>query len=839
MGRNIKDWAQNNSRLKIWTALSILLLLNISSAALALNRVIDSVEIDKQQLTAEIQVRFNLKLQYVIHSPMDKGDALQIRLRPIPTGEVGMNEYETREQLTWEPSPDLPLQEIVYEGASPSGPTLVLRFSRPVSFTVKGVANLEGVVIIVITLPRPPKAGKPASPEYVYAVNLESSVQEIEQPDLRQYLDVAGYSTYLSRFDKDGVSWNRLRLGFFATEQEAQDALRSLKEKYPQAWVSRVGKDAAQKILRSLEKEAGVMPMLEATGRKKKVSEAGKEETAISKERAAQPAEGTEERVMPAISEERLAAMRQEAKEVMTKGDYNRAIQLYTKLMEATDLETRQEALELLGLARERKGQLAHAETEYTKYLELYPEGEGTLRVRQRLAGLLTAMATPTGRLRRAKKSQETVKVQKDIYGSFSQFYYRDENFTDQEGSIVYRSALNTGLDFTTRFRSDTFDVRTLAVGGYERDFEDESDSEFRASALYVDWLLRELNFSGRLGRQSLSTSGVLGRFDGGLLSYEILPQLTVNTVFGYPVESTSSKLETGKRFYGLSFDLGTFAGHWDLNTFFITQEAGGLTDRRAVGGEIRYFDSKLTAFTLVDYDIYFSKLNLFLFTGNYFFPDRTTLNFSFDYRQSPLLTTSNAIQGQGVTTVDQLLGRFTMDQIEMLALDRTATSRSLIFGMTHPFNDKLQISGDVMVAKLSGTTASGGVEATEGTDYEYYYSVQWLGSSLIKEGDLAIIGLRYADTINYNSYAFTLNTRYPVTHAMRLNPRLVIEYRANKNNIGEQLTTKPSLLIDYRLKKRIRLELEAGAEWSTDKLSDQTERSHGYFVIVGYRWDF
>jgi hypothetical protein len=179
------------------------------------------------------------------------------------------------------------------------------------------------------------------------------------------------------------------------------------------------------------------------------------------------------------------------------------------------------------------------------------------------------------------------------------------------------------------------------------------------------------------------------------------------------------------------------------------------------------------------------------------------------------------------------------MDQIEMLALDRTATSRSLIFGMTHPFNDKLQISGDVMVAKLSGTTASGGVEATEGTDYEYYYSVQWLGSSLIKEGDLAIIGLRYADTINYNSYAFTLNTRYPVTHAMRLNPRLVIEYRANKNNIGEQLTAKPSLLIDYRLKKRIRLELEAGAEWSTDKLSDQTERSHGYFVIVGYRWDF
>ena len=47
------------------------------------------------------------------------------------------------------------------------------------------------------------------------------------------------------------------------------------------------------------------------------------------------------------------------------------------------------EAQELLGLAREKNGQTAHAKAEYQRYLALYPDADGAARVRQRLAALL------------------------------------------------------------------------------------------------------------------------------------------------------------------------------------------------------------------------------------------------------------------------------------------------------------------------------------------------------------------------------------------------------------------------------------------------------------------
>ena len=68
------------------------------------------------------------------------------------------------------------------------------------------------------------------------------------------------------------------------------------------------------------------------------------------------------------------------------------------------------EAQELLAIAREKNGQLAHAKAEYERYLALYSETEGAARVKQRLAALLavgrqsapTASATASGTQRQS-----------------------------------------------------------------------------------------------------------------------------------------------------------------------------------------------------------------------------------------------------------------------------------------------------------------------------------------------------------------------------------------------------------------------------------------------------
>ena len=63
------------------------------------------------------------------------------------------------------------------------------------------------------------------------------------------------------------------------------------------------------------------------------------------------------------------------AREAFRRKDYATAIPLLTQLMEQPEFPQRAEALEMLGLARERSGQLAHAKAEYEDVLPALSTG--------------------------------------------------------------------------------------------------------------------------------------------------------------------------------------------------------------------------------------------------------------------------------------------------------------------------------------------------------------------------------------------------------------------------------------------------------------------------------
>lgn len=530
----------------------------------------------------------------------------------------------------------------------------------------------------------------------------------------------------------------------------------------------------------------------------------------------------------------------EEARQAVARQDYSRAVQLYTKILEYPDHPHRQDALEFLGVARERKGQLAHAIREYQRYLSLYPEGEGADRVRQRLAGLTTATEKPrSGPRRSTDRSKDTPW---EVYGGFSQFYLRNENTLDNDANIVTQSSVSSDLDVTARKRSENFDIQSRFTGSHLYDFLDDGPGdETSVSSLYFDARDRRHGLATRLGRQSRNTGGVLGRFDGLLLGYQISDWLTLNGVAGFPVLSTRDQVDTDKQLYGISADLGTFANAWDFNAFFIEQEVDGIVDRRAIGGEARYFDATRSLLTFVDYDISYDSLNTAIFLGTWTLPDKTTLNATVDYRNSPILTTSNALQGQTVRNIDDLLDSLTENQIRQLAEDRTAEYTTVSLGASHPFSERIQLSGDVTVTNLSGTDASAGIEALPGTGNEYIYNLQLIGSDLIKAGDIAIGGLRYSRLDTADIYSVSLNTRYPVNSVWRVNPRLRVDYRENERDESTQWVAVPSLRMDYRLSRRYRFEVEGGGEWSTRKLPDlpDDEDTSSYFINLGYRIDF
>jgi len=824
---------------RLATLFLALLLFAISGRAFA--GVIDTIEVSDLTDPPQLRINFSVPLQYINHAPESRGDEVQIQLKNISTGLFSQETtLDSQQTVSAEPRPGVPFLDARYEQTSNDRGVLTIRFSRKVSYSVSPGADRRH---IIVTLPRDatdqparepggelptPDAGSeqappaPVGPDILdrhHVINLESSIQPIAIPSLDTLEQREPLLVYTTKFPIDGRIWNRLRLGFFATRDEAQRVLEAVKKDYPRAWLSVASSEEINDAL-----EQGGM---------------------LAARRRPLPEPALPRQVIPDIEptrakipDERIEALMEQARQAVAAEEYTRAVQLYTKILQYPDHPFRQDALEFLGVARERKGQVAHAIREYERYLSLYPDGEGAQRVQQRLAGLTTARETPRKLSPRA--SRKDTATPWDVYGGISQFYRRDASSTDATGTIINQSSLSTDLDVTARKRSDSYDIQSRFTGSYLYDFLDSgAGDESSVSSLYIDAHHKGYGMSMRLGRQSRNTGGVLGRFDGLLLGYQLTDWLTINGVAGYPVLSTRDQVDTDKTLYGVSADLGTFANAWDFNVFIIEQQVDNIVDRRAVGGEVRYFDPTKSLLSFVDYDISYDSLNTLIFLGTWTLPDRTTLNATIDYRNSPILTTTNALQGQTVRTIDNLLDSLSEDEIRALAEDRTAENTTVTLGASHPFSERIQLSGDVTVSNLSGTDGSGGVEPIPGTGNEYFYNLQLIGNSLIKTGDIGIVGLRYSDTSTSSIYSFSLNTRYPVNRVWRINPRVRVDYRENDRDKSTQWIGSPSLRMDYRWRKRYRFEVEGGGEWSTRELTDDNEDSSSYFFSLGYRADF
>jgi hypothetical protein len=212
-------------------------------------------------------------------------------------------------------------------------------------------------------------------------------------------------------------------------------------------------------------------------------------------------------------------------------------------------------------------------------------------------------------------------------------------------------------------------------------------------------------------------------------------------------------------------------------------------------------------------------------------------LNATLDYRKGPFLTTENAIVGQGVASLSDLLGVFTPTEIYQLALDRTATSRSATLGLTQVLNDRLQLNSDFTVSSLSGTIGSGGVPGYSATGTNIWWSTQLVATDIFRQGAIFIGGLRYAKLDNYDSYGVTLNYRFPVTRNFRINPRVFIDYRSSQLGGTDRVLVRPWIRMDYRLTRWVQFEFEGGVEWYNELLVNApSAQTTGTFFYGGYR---
>lgn len=576
------------------------------------------------------------------------------------------------------------------------------------------------------------------------------------------------------------------------------------------------------------------------------------------------------------------------AKSALNSKDPAAAIEALNSLLNLPSNASSQEAQELIGMAYEQNGENAKARTEYEFYAKTYPKGEGAARVSERLAALASVQAAEPA-VRPARRQEDTGW---QVSGGFGQtrYYGRSGTVIDplsiilctqdqldgkvpvpageqcsqtanansvnpQNIAITAQSALVSSLDFMARSRSESSDSRFVVRDVDTRYFlhgkSYKSDIN-RLNAAYYERSSRDAGYLMRLGRQTASGGGVLGRFDGALAGYDFSQNWRLNGVAGNVVEFGS---QYNKTFYGANLDLKSLPSNWSGNAFAIQQQVGSKMDRQAVGGEVRYFDVKKNYFALIDYDTSFQALNIAMLQANWHADIGTDYYLTLDHRRSPvlMLTSASDVTGMNIDTLINTVGdRAARQDIVRI----TPKTTMLSTGLMHPYSEKWQLGGDFQVSNMGATQASQNLPvnvlgsllteqyaAQKATGNTYVYSARAIGNGVLFSNDMTIFSGSYIDAkkttgaITYSAQSYAVTHVARPTEGWQLDTSLRLYYQDSSN--GEKKSRiNPVLRALYHWKYNLSFEAEINQENETRKGGPNAGSSNNPYYYAGYRWD-
>ncbi|MES2013588.1 MAG: hypothetical protein V4445_07550 [Pseudomonadota bacterium] len=550
-------------------------------------------------------------------------------------------------------------------------------------------------------------------------------------------------------------------------------------------------------------------------------------------------------------------------------GDYAKAIQLLNAALNFPPHAYSQEAQELIGVAREKNGEFVKAKAEYDLYLKLYPEGDGAKRVRQHLASVEAATKVSSAAALKGRKPIREIS-ETTVYGSWDQYYYDAHTHTYNPDATTNshshdQSTLMSSINLTARSRQNQYDSKVVFRNRQTMNFLPNGADRDRTDAAYVEVANSEADYLVRLGRQSGNSGGVLGRFDGALLRYGITPKYRINLVTGSLDEY---KVDYKRHFYGINLDIGPINENWSGNAFFVNQEVNGITDRRAVGGELRYFENNRSVYSLIDYDTLFDKLNIAMVQANLQTEGGTNYNMLFDRRKSPILqmisSLSSPILGALVpppTNIRQaLLAGQTESTLRALADSQTLDTDLFLFGATRQVTQRWQLGGDVQMTRVTGGDPTAAIAAARKALLDnnpfidpltlqnlnnsfaggntWTYHVQAVGLDTIFKDDTSVISASYTAGPTSSMRSLVLTNVMVPREKWRLDSSLKL-MKIDTDPSIIQYVVSPTMRASYRLRDKATLEAEIGLEVNNqnDALTGHT-RTFRDFSFIGYRID-
>jgi hypothetical protein len=873
-------------------ALLLLMMGILASVPSARADYLDDVEVLHAGDNTIIRINFNVRVQYLRHVPEREGDLVQIFLKVLSSDEpppiadeswtTPASQFNPRFTVSYPLQPGVQIKK------------LLLKFSDSVRFLARQGRDNRSIEMVLLpaaetiakkpapparptAAPKMPVSESPPAPKGKFAIRLDTFPTAEQASRAPVPGELAGFSAFVTKSSIADLTLYDRNVGYFGSRDSAEAVRERLLERYPNARVidtSALAEAGPESRPAPVVKPAA--PVVSATGQAPAAMPPGPfakpgaltppaaapEVAAVppapprqgQQTAAAVPQVSGQIPTAPAASvevEAQATKLMTAGRQAVQAGKYEDALDAFNQLLILPPNTQSQEAQELIGLAREHIGQTDKAKAEYQLYLKLYPEGEGAQRVRESLARLEEAPAQVAKGTKQREFAQTRAPI-KNFYGSFSQYYYdgstksitafNTPTTVDQSTLSSHDlSAIITTADLNARFRSEESDTKLVFRDTDTWSLLDSNPSRNRLYAAYADYRGLQNPLSLRLGRQTGVSGGILGQFDGAIAGYGLSKNWRVNAVAGVPVDYN---FDSSRYFYGLNVDAERIADYWSGNTYVINQLVDGIADRRAVGGEVRYFKNGNSLYTLLDYDVLFHRVNIATLQGSFQTQGLTTFTLLLDQRKAPSLATSNAVFGQTTTSISTLLQTYTAEQLRQQALAVTSDVRQVLASVTTPVSKKWQLGADYRLTNVGAlpqvTDPITGVvlPATPGTGNIYGYTLQAIGSNLYSGRDISVFNTTYLTSPTYHGYYLAYNNLTGLGPNWTVEP--AIRYYGQIDNMDTRINRYTGVFkLSYMWGQSVTLEGEYDYEKTITESSLQREDARNQFFYVGYRVTF
>jgi hypothetical protein len=517
-----------------------------------------------------------------------------------------------------------------------------------------------------------------------------------------------------------------------------------------------------------------------------------------------------------------------------------------------------------IGVSRERVGQLPKAILEFTSYLKLYPNGKYSQWTKERLALYKVSQPALFASITRQTDgpAQVNTEMQYSEFGSLSMEGYLGASQTTSIApvgntmvpttvSATDQKSVISNVSLTARANNNEYDNRIVFQDFYSANYLPGQTNTSRLGAAFYEVKDRIDNYSFKVGRQSGSGGGVMGRFDGISAGYGISPDYRVDIAAGQLSDVTTDEQP---KFAGASLDFG-MRQPMGGSVYYIDQTVYGITERKAVGGNLRYFEPAFSVMSMLDYDLQFSEINFMTVQGTLNGGGKSNdYNFMLDRRKSPMLDLRNAISGTTSSITTLIQNGSSVSDLLTLVNQRTTASTLASAGMVNHLNDKWTMGTDVSYSITDALEASGLLDgnghcvdpavgcmaASPSSGPAWSISQRLTGLGVIRPRDVTNFSVNYTRTETSTGESLQISNHMDMAEKWSLDTSVGVNNQSDSTG-GKSNNLAPTARVSYRMRNDLSLDSQLGLTWSTTSNSSLSTSSKTFqdFLSFGFRFDF